>query len=54
MGHPGEVINTKENITVKCGEGAVGIKEVQLQSRNKMDAKSFINGYHIKTGEILE
>ena len=53
MGHPGEIMNTEENMTVKCGEGAVEIREVQLQSRNKMDAKSFINGYHIKTGEIL-
>lgn len=53
MGYPGEVMNAKENLTVKCGEGAVEIKEVQLQSRNKVDAKSFINGYHIKTGEIL-
>ena len=53
IGNPGEIMNTKEDITVKCGEGAVEIKEVQLQSRNKMDAKSFINGYHIKTGEIL-
>jgi methionyl-tRNA formyltransferase len=54
MGYPGEVLNVREDITVKCGEGAVEIKEVQLQSRNKTDAKSFINGYHIKTGEILE
>ena len=53
MGCPGEVMDTRENIIVKCGEGAVGIREVQLQSRNKIDAKSFINGYHIKAGEIL-
>jgi methionyl-tRNA formyltransferase len=54
MGQPGEILNVEKNITVKCGEGAVEIREVQLQSRNKMEAKSFINGYHIKTGEILE
>jgi methionyl-tRNA formyltransferase len=53
MGYPGEVMDTKENITVRCGEGAVEVKEVQLQSRNKIDAKSFVNGYHIKAGEIL-
>lgn len=53
IGGPGEVLNVEENITVKCGEGAVEINEVQLQSRNKMDVKSFINGYHIKAGEIL-
>jgi methionyl-tRNA formyltransferase len=54
MNPPGEVLNTEENITVKCGEGALRIKEVQLQSRSTMDAKSFINGYHIKPGEKLE
>ena len=53
MGRPGEILDTKDNITVKCGEGAVKISEVQLQSRNKMEAKSFINGYHIKAGEVL-
>lgn len=53
IGRPGEVINVKKNITVKCGEGAMEINEVQLQSRNKMDVKSFINGYHIKEGEIF-
>lgn len=53
IGRPGEVINVGKDITVKCGEGAVEINEVQLQSRNKMDAKSFLNGYHIKAGEIL-
>jgi methionyl-tRNA formyltransferase len=53
LGQPGEILNMKEDMTVKCGEGAIEIKEVQLQSRNKMEAKSFINGYHIKTGEIL-
>jgi methionyl-tRNA formyltransferase len=54
MVSPGEILNAKENITVKCGEGAVEIREVQLQSRNKIDAKSFINGYRIKAGEILK
>ncbi len=53
MVDPGEILNAKESITVKCGECAVEIKEVQLQSRNKIDAKSFINGYHIKAGEKL-
>jgi methionyl-tRNA formyltransferase len=48
------VTDIKENLTVKCGEGAIEIKEIQLQGRNKMDAKSFINGYHIKEGTILE
>jgi len=50
---PGEVLNAEENLTVKCGEGALEIKEVQLQNRRKMDARSFINGYHINPGEKL-
>ncbi len=53
-GSPGEIIDIKNNIVVKCGKGAVKITEIQLQGRNKMDSKSFVNGYHIKTGEILK
>lgn len=53
-GSPGEIIDIKNNIVVKCGEGAVKITEIQLQGRNKMDGKSFVNGYHIKVGELLQ
>lgn len=52
-GSPGEIIEAENNLVVKCGEGVIEIMEVQLQDRKKMDAKSFINGHHIKTGEIL-
>jgi methionyl-tRNA formyltransferase len=54
MNPPGEILNADEYITAKCGEGALEIKEVQLQSRSSMDAKAFINGYHIKPGQNLE
>jgi methionyl-tRNA formyltransferase len=54
IGSPGEIIEAKNNLVVKCGEGVIEIMEVQLQDRKKMDAKSFLNGHHIKTGEILE
>ncbi len=54
MKSPGEILNTGENITVKCGEGAIEIKEVQLQSRSTINSKSFINGYHLKPGEKLK
>jgi methionyl-tRNA formyltransferase len=54
IGSPGEIIEAKNNLVVKCGEGVIEIMEVQLQDRKKMNSKSFINGHHIKTGEILE
>jgi methionyl-tRNA formyltransferase len=54
IGSPGEIIEAKNNLVVKCGEGVIEIMEVQLQDRKKTDSKSFINGHHIKTGEILE
>ncbi len=54
IGSPGEIIGAKNNLVVKCGEGVIEIMEVQLQDRKKTDAKSFINGHHIKTGEILK
>lgn len=54
MGSPGEIIEAKNNLVVKCGEGVIEIIEVQLQDRKKIDAKSFINGHQIKTGELLK
>ncbi len=54
FGFPGEVIETGDTIVVSCKEGEIHVLELKLQGRKKMDAKSFINGYHIRKGEKLE
>lgn len=44
----------KEGFIVKCEDGALLIKEVQLQGKKRMDATAFMNGYDIVKGSILE
>jgi methionyl-tRNA formyltransferase len=51
---PGTIYITDEReMAVKTGEGAVILKTVQPANKQQMDAKSFINGYRIKTGDRL-
>jgi methionyl-tRNA formyltransferase len=49
----GEIIDTNDEIIVSCGDGAIGVSEIQVPGKKIMDARSFINGYHIKVGEKL-
>lgn len=51
--NPGEVLKVNDKIIVACGEGSIEVTEVQISGKNIMDARSFINGYHIKVGEKL-
>lgn len=52
-GSPGEIIGLNDVIEVACGKNSLLVKELQLAGRKKMESKSFINGYHLKTGEML-
>ncbi len=49
----GEIIDIGNEIIVSCVNGAIGVSEIQVQGKKVMDARSFINGYHIKVGEKL-
>lgn len=53
-GRPGEILST-DPLTVACKEGAVIIKELQLEGKKRMDAGSFLTGHplsvHDKLGE---
>lgn len=49
----GEIIDIDDEIIVSCVNGAIGVSEIQVQGKKIMDARSFINGYHIKVGEKL-
>lgn len=40
-------------LVVACGEGALQLLEVQPESRPRMPAAAFINGYHPQVGERL-
>jgi methionyl-tRNA formyltransferase len=52
-GVPGEVLEAKESLVVACGDGAVGIKEVQLEGRRRMRAGELLRGYGIRPGQLL-
>ncbi len=50
----GRVISVfKEYFTVSCGKGALKIFEVQLEGKKRISAKDFINGMHLREGELL-
>lgn len=54
-GLPGEVLKTSKELLVKTGDGVISILMLQVAGKNKMDAKSFLNGQKLlQVGSILE
>lgn len=52
-GAAGEILNSEKGLIVACGEGAVEILELQLESRKKMNAMDLLRGYNLVEGEVL-
>jgi methionyl-tRNA formyltransferase len=51
---PGQIIEIrKDSFTVATGEGALIIKELQLEGKKRMSTDSFLRGYPITPGTIL-
>ena len=51
---PGSVISVSKNgLEVACGEGSLLIEELQLQGGKCMDARAFLNGCRVDSGESL-
>lgn len=51
---PGSIILTDKNgIHVKCKEGILILKEVQMEGKKRMEADTFLRGYRIETGTKL-
>lgn len=44
----------KDNFTVKCSEGTLEIREVQLQGKKRMSVSDFIRGNKLEVGMILK
>ncbi len=42
---PGEIVTSKNFITIGCGSGAVNILEIQPEGRKRMNAGDFLRGY---------
>ncbi len=43
----------KKFLTVKCGEGAVNVLEIQAENSKRMDIASFLNGHRVAVGTVL-
>ena len=55
VGKPGEVIKLNKELLVATKDGAISILELQQAGKNKMDAKSFLNGQKLlSVGMVLE
>lgn len=54
-GVPGEIVDVrKKDFVVMSGEGAVAVKEVQVQGGKKMTADAYMRGHAIEKGTILQ
>ena len=50
----GEIIKVSKNeILVKCGKGALSLKEIQLEGKKRMAADAFLRGYQLESGVLL-
>ena len=52
-GQAGEIAAIKNKLTVKCGEGLLSLKDVQLQNRKRMNIADFLNGVKLQSGEVF-
>jgi len=51
----GEIISvTKDNFTIKCGNGSLVIEELQQEGKKRMSSHDFLLGMKVKTGDILK
>jgi len=54
-GTPGSVCKLSDGtVGVNCGEGSLRLETIQLEGKNPVDAKSFLNGYQDLVGAQLE
>ncbi|MDX1915622.1 MAG: methionyl-tRNA formyltransferase [Methylophilus sp.] len=50
---PGEVVSLSAAITVGCGQGLLEIAELQMPGGKRQSAQQFIQGHHVKVGELF-
>ena len=51
---PGSIIAVdKKSFTVRCGNGALRIMNLQLEGKKRMDTAAFLLGYKIEVGGML-
>ena len=50
---PGEVNPLENVIQVGCGDGLLDVSELQMPSARRQSAQQFIQGHHVKKGELF-
>ena len=50
---PGEVVIVQDGITVGCGDGLLHITELQAPGGKRLNAQAFVQGHHLKVGDIF-
>jgi methionyl-tRNA formyltransferase len=53
QGPPGTVLEAGPRLVVACGDGALGLVEVQPEGRRRMDAAAFLAGSRLRPGEQM-
>jgi len=52
-GAPGEVLQAKKDLLVAAGEGAVALRQLQMQGKKEMPAAAFLNGVPLAVGDMF-
>ena len=52
----GTILSNNKELLIKCGKGALSIKEIQPSGKKRMDILSFLNGYKdkFKIGDVIK
>ncbi len=50
---PGEVISVHGGLLVACGQGVLNVLELQAPGGKRMNAQAFIQGHHLKAGDLF-
>lgn len=53
LARPGEIVSIHGSLLVACGQGVLNIAELQAPGGKRMDAQAFIQGHHLKTGDLF-
>jgi methionyl-tRNA formyltransferase len=51
---PGELLVENRHLFAGCGQGSLELLEVQLEGKKRMDASSFLNGFNVQAGEVMQ
>lgn len=50
---PGEIVSVQDGLLVACGEGLLNICELQAPGGKRLNAQVFVQGHHLKAGDLF-